>query len=192
MKQQKLTLEEELLVSNYLLDRNVRFTSQRTAIPVRRCYYLLRKEHVETEISQRARDIAERCDITAEQVLNEIARIAFYDIKQHIKTVRTNVIGQIEDNEKQKEDHETFLELQDWDEIDGRAIAEITEKYNKDGLPEIKIKAHSKMEALKVLAEWFKGGHGEGQTNIQINVNDLKGKSAQEVAADYQSMINGD
>ena len=85
---------------------------------------------------------------------------------------------------------ETFIELQDFDHIDGRAIAEITEKIGKYGLPEIKIKTHSKMDALKTLAEYFKSGDGSTTNNVQININDLKGKSAQHLSNEYLNAIN--
>jgi len=188
----KFTDVEILFINNYLLDSNFKFTSQRTGIKEQQCRKLYKREHVNDELLRRRNEIAEKCDLNVEMVLNELKRCAFYDIKDHVKNVRTNVPKQIKDGKKQKEEAEHFLELRDFDEIDGRAIAEISEKIGKYGLPEIKIKAHSKMEALKVLADWFKSGEGSGNTNVQININDLKGKSASELSAEYMNALEHD
>lgn len=191
LKKPKFTPQQMLFIDNYILDKNVKFTAQRTGLGVQQCYYIKSLKKVKDEIDRRCTDIAERCDLSAEMVLNELKRIAFYDVKDHIKNIRTNVPENIKDKKKQKEEQEHFIELEDFEKLDGRAIAEITEKIGKYGLPEIKIKAHSKMEALKVLADWFKGGHGDAVTNVQININELKDKSAQEVATEYMNIING-
>jgi hypothetical protein len=183
---------EQFFMNNYLLDHNMKFVSQRTGLAIQRCYALIKKEEIRAELDRRQMEIAEKCDITVEMLLNELKRIALYDIKEHVKNIRTNIPTHkpIKDKKKQKEEFEHFIELREFDELDGRAIAEISEKIGKYGLPELKIKTHSKIDALKTLLEWFKAGHGDINNNIQINISEQKGRSAQDLASEYMNALD--
>lgn len=189
----EISSEERVFVSSFLLDHNVKFAAQRTNIPVRRCYHFLQQDRVKQLILEKSSQIAARCDLNVEQVLNELKRVAFFDVKDIIKNVRTNVPKSepIKNKKKKKESQEHFIEYEDWENVDGRCLAEVKETIGRYGIPELSIKPYDKMAALKTLAEWFKGGNSVNLTINQINIGDMKNKTAQEAAMDYQSLISG-
>lgn len=187
-----LSPEEKIFVSSFLLDRNVKFTAQRVGLPVSACYAMLKRPEVCVAITEKAEAIAEKCDLSVEMVLNEFKRIALYDIKEHVQMVRTNVPESqpVKNKKKQKEAQDFHVQLKDFDEIDGRAISEISEKIGRYGIPEIVIKTHDKVAALKALLEWFKGGNQTVVNINQFNIGEMKGQTAQELSANYQILIN--
>ena len=109
----------------------------------------------------------------AQEVLNELKRIAFYDIKDHVKNYSASGVT-----------------LEELDEIDGRAIAELTENSTSDGITYTTIKAHNKLKALEILANWFKGVPEQKHLHFHVEDADVKSKSASEWASDYSQLLN--
>jgi hypothetical protein len=170
----ELDEEQRLFVSSFVLDFNFPATSRRTGISVARCRKMHKLPVVEQSIDQIKSKIAEVCDITSAQVLNELKRIAFYDINDHIKNVNSSGV--------------TFKELE---ELDGRAIAEVTESCTPDGITYTNIKSHNKLKALEILANWFKGLPEEKHIHFHLDDEDLKGKTAAQLGQEYSALLNG-
>ena len=86
----ELDEEQRLFVSSFVLDFNFTATSRRTGISVPRCKKMHKLPVVEQAIDQVKSKIAEICDVTSAQVLNELKRIAFYDINEHVKHLNSS------------------------------------------------------------------------------------------------------
>ncbi|NHN93653.1 terminase small subunit [Acetobacter sicerae] len=108
-------------------------------------YRLLKKAHIvhlideaRTKARKRTDKIMDRYAITKENVLREFARIGFADV--------TDVVS-IEDGQVH------VKETDDLSEDARRAISEISETINERGDRTIKVKSHSKINALVQLAK---------------------------------------
>jgi hypothetical protein len=105
-----------------------------------------------TKVRQKSiENMAEINSITKNKVLEEIANIAFSDIKSFLsyKTVKT-VVGYNETGEPII-DYKTVIDLKDSDTVDTRAIAEVSQ--GKDGV--FKFKTYCKDHALNNLAKYL-------------------------------------
>ena len=72
---------ELMVINNYLLDHNYKFTAQRCGLQYRQCYDIVNKPHVREEITRRQNEVAEKCDLSLEMVLNELKRVLFMTLK---------------------------------------------------------------------------------------------------------------
>ena len=149
----------------YALDMNPQAAAARHGITLREARSMLRKEGAEKCIADIHSHVLEKCGITLEQTLNEISRIAFFDVKGVVKRVT-----------------ESGVEFHNWDDIDGRAIAEVKQMHTKDGITYAMIKPHRKVEALKVLLEYFKDTPSE--QHLHIHTNEVKAANP-EAAMDF-------
>ena len=133
--------KERLFVKHYLTHFNgseaVRQAGYGVKNPAHKASVLLRKENIREYLAKKVAAREEKLDLSAERTLEELARIAFADIRNAVTWSVT------EDG--------TDVVFKDSDELDpatAAAISEITQL--KDG--GLKIKFHSKPQALNVLA----------------------------------------
>lgn len=137
-----MTPKERLFAQHYLTHFNgseaVRQAGYEIKNPAHKASVLLRKENIRQFLSEKVARREEELDLSAERTLEELARIAFADIR--------NVVSWTVD-----EKGEVDIKLKSSDELNpatAAAIAEITQL--QDG--RIKLKLHSKPKALDVLA----------------------------------------
>ena len=140
-----LTAKQQAFVREYLIDLNatqaaIRAGYSPSSAGESGCENLTNSK-IKDEIDKAMAIRSKRTGITAERVLQELARIAFFD-----STVVANVNGR------------GSVELMPTDMLgaDDRAcIAEISETTTKDG-GSVKVKYHDKLKALDILAKHLK------------------------------------
>lgn len=98
------------------------------------------QERIQKEMSKRSK----RTEITADNVLNELAHIAFDDIKEYLSFRTGKAVTGYDDDGEPIVDFTQIIEMKDSDDIDTRNIQEIS-MSPKDGF---KFKLHDKQKAL--------------------------------------------
>jgi phage terminase small subunit len=110
----------------------------------------LSKPYIQDRIQQLMNERSKRTDITADRVLQELAKIGFADVKDFLsfRTERTLV-----DHYEGKPiyGYQNIVELKPSDEVDGTLINEVS---LKDGA--LKFKLHDKMAALDKIGRHLK------------------------------------
>lgn len=95
--------------------------------------------HIQAAISQRMRELTRRCEVTAERVLKEIAAIGYSNLQDFCSWDDRRI--------KLKKSEELTREQMS-------CISEVIEQVNNTGFRSIRIKTHSKMNALQMLAKY--------------------------------------
>ena len=108
---------------------------------------LLRYNELHDRLIQEAED---ECIVTAKEVLAELRRIGFADIKDFISfRVEKTDIGYNEDDGESIIDYAPIIDIKDSDEVDGRVIQEVS--ISEKGT--FKFKLYDKMSALEKLGK---------------------------------------
>lgn len=144
----RLSAKHRRFVEEYLIDLNATQAairagySENTAGSVGSA--LLQREDVQRHLQNCQLSRSYRTGITQDQVLRELARIGFADIKQFLsfRTALTRIGFDKDGNEII--DYATVIELKDSDVVDGAPISEVS---LKDG--NLKFKLHDKVAALE-------------------------------------------
>lgn len=129
---------------------------------------LLKNVKIQKEIKRLVEERAERTGITADEVVEHLARIAFMDIKTVLdwktKYIR-QVVGRDEITKRQVTTNIpiTQLALKDMDEVDGRLIQSV--KMGKHG---ITVELPDKMKALEMLAKHTGVYDDRPQTTVDV------------------------
>lgn len=140
MSQHKLTPLLRRFCYEYVKDRRLRDAAIRAGAPKRsahvRANEWMRKPGVVQLIRTLIYEQESRLKISADMVINELARVAFFDA-----SVLADVAnGAVEPTELSADQR--------------AAISEIQVSYNQEGR-QIKVKTHSKLKALEILAQHF-------------------------------------
>jgi len=152
----KLTDKQELFCKEYLIDLNATQAairagySEKTAREIAR--KMLTKVDIETRIQKLIEERSKRTEITSDNVLKELAKIGFADIKDFLeyKTEKTKV--RLDDLGKQIIDYKIIIDAKDSSEIDGTLVNEVS--ISKDGT--FKFKLHDKLSALEKIGKHLK------------------------------------
>ena len=105
----------------------------------RQAYSLLQNPQVQEYLRERRADLQDRTNIKQEDVINELAAVAFFDLTEAVKIVKKGRGYVVE-----------FVPTDNLTDKQKKAIANI--KQGKHG---IEIKSHDKMTALKLLGEYL-------------------------------------
>lgn len=136
----KLTAKQELFISEYMKDLNATQAAIRAGYSEKTATEqgsrLLANVKIKTEIDKRLKVLTEKCGVTAERVIEELAHIAFDDIKNYLRFY-PDADGNIK------------MEIKDSEKIDTRAISEVS--IGKDG--QFKFKLYCKDNALVQLGK---------------------------------------
>lgn len=152
-----LTSKQARFVDEYMVDMNATQAairagySAKTAGDIGR--QLLRKTPVAVAIAERQRVLSERSGITAERVIDELAKIGFSDIRKLVKW-RSNATVVGEDPDTGAEQMRAFneVEIVDSSQIDDRTAAAISEvSQSKEGT--LRVKLYDKQAALVSLGK---------------------------------------
>jgi len=163
---------------NYLMDFNMAFACRRVGIARKTGMNWLKEKSVQDFIAENQAIVAQKCNITQEEVLNELSKIAFFDHKSYMTDLNFEV-----------EEGSIGITLEQYDMIDFSAVQSVIAKTDKMGVPFIEIKPYNKVEALKQLLEWFKNSKIAENVHFHITREDLKNRSAQEITKDYHNMV---
>lgn len=153
----KLTPKQKRFVEEYLTDLNATQAAIRAGYSAKRAsemgYQLLQKTTVQLAIQAAMDDRSKRTEITADRVLQEIAHIAFDDIKNYLD-FRTELqeIGINPNNGDPIYRYDQVIQMKNSKDIDTRNIQEVS-MSPKDGF---KFKLYDKQKALVDLGRHLK------------------------------------
>jgi phage terminase small subunit len=155
-----LTVKQQRFVDEYLVDPNATQAallagySKRSAAAIG--FENLQKPAVAAAIDEARAARSERTGITADRVLNELAKIAFADQRKVMTWGPDGV---------------TLVDSETLDDNAAAMVAEVSETTTKDG-GSLKLKTHDKVGALKLLGEHlglFEKEKGGPQVAVIIN-----------------------
>jgi phage terminase small subunit len=150
---EKLTLKQKKFVDEYLIDLNATQAAIRAGYSEKTANRIasenLSKLDVQSYLQKRQKELQSHANITPEKVIDELAHIAFDDIKNYLsfRTEKTTV-GQNKDGSPIL-GYDTIIDLKDSETIDTRNISEISK--GRDG--QFKFKLYCKDNALVQLGK---------------------------------------
>jgi phage terminase small subunit len=160
-----MTPKQQLFVDEYLIDLNATQAAIRAGYSEDTAYSqgqrLLKNVEIADAVRKAMDERSERTKFTADQVLAELAKIGFSDIRKAVKWFSQANIAQVDETEGEIEDGSirfavaNQVELVSSDEIDDDTAAAISEvsMTDKGGL---KVKLHDKRAALVDLGRHLK------------------------------------
>jgi phage terminase small subunit len=174
----KLTGKQQRFVEEYLIDLNVTQAAIRAGYSEKTAYSigheLLKKPEIENSIQEAMDKRSERTGITQDQVLAELAKIGFQDIRKAVRWGRSPI-----DDKSENADKNGLgiypIELVPSEEIDDDTAAAVSEvSLTTNG---VKIKMHDKQAALvsigKHLGMFSEKHEVTGKDGGPIKVEDL-------------------
>ena len=126
-------------------------------------YRLSKKVHIIQRIEELKAESAFRVGITKDRVLEELARIAFADMKDFLK-FRTAVKQVGVDDGEPVFDYAQIIDMKDSDEVDGRVIQSVS----VDSKGTFKFTLHPKQAALEKLGQHL--GMFKDAAELDVNV----------------------
>lgn len=167
----KLTDRQLAFCREYIVDLNATQAairagySQKTATPT--ASRLLMKDNIQLEIRKLMDERNQRTDITADRVVQQLARIAFMDIKEFVEwgtEERNTIVDHDEDGRPvvEKVPHE-FVRLKDASAMDGTMIQSV--KMGKYGMI---VEFPDRMRAFEMLAKHM--GVFDDRPNVNVDV----------------------
>ncbi len=166
-------------INLYLLSYNVPRVAKKCGIAKQTAYQWLKRPEVQKAILDRKDSVAQQCDITVQECMNELAKIAFFDHKSYASDFKFDI-----------EAGEFGCTLEDWRNMDTSALQEVSCKVNAQGIPYIVFKPYDKINALKELMNRLEGTNGDKHLHLHLTPEEMKDKSAQEIASDYQQLLS--
>jgi phage terminase small subunit len=159
----KLTAKQQAFVDEYLIDLNATQAAIRAGYSVKRAseigYQLLQKTTVSEAIAVAMAERSKRTSISQDRILQQLAKIAFSDIKdvmewRNINYPLTNWEGMpiLDPDGNQETDPRLRIILKESSEVDGAIIQEISET-NKGGMITHTVKLNDRMKALELLGK---------------------------------------
>lgn len=148
---------QELFCKQYLIDLNATQAAIRAGYAENSARQmasdLLSHPDIQDKIQRLMDKRSQKLEITTEKVIQELARIGFYDIRDYV-------------------DHynESGLTLRPLEDIDGRVVKSIREKRDKDGNSFIDMDFHDKVAALDKLGKHLKLWTDAAQIKLPIPV----------------------
>lgn len=134
-----LTAKQAQFVKEYLIDLNATQAAIRAGYSEKRAseigYQLLQKTTVQAAIQEAMTERGNRTEVTADKVIEQLAKIAFHDLK-HVVTW----------------DERGRIKIRPSDEVDGTLLQEISESISDNGMNK-KVKLNDRMKALELLGK---------------------------------------
>lgn len=154
----KLTLKQRVFVAEYMKDMNATRAAIRAGYSPRSAYStgerLLRNAEVAVEVERLVEKRIERSGIEADWVLEELARLAFSDLREHVEWGPNRVV---------------LKESAGLTDEAAAAVAEVAKTVGENGAS-YKIKLHDKLGALRDLAKHL-GLFPKDGSSVKVNVN---------------------
>jgi len=174
------TLEPQrrMFVSHFLSSFSVKQAATKAKVPYRTAAYWMTRQDVKNAILEKQNEVAQQCDISYEECLNHLARIARFDHKDYASNFKVS-----------PETGEIGLTLEEFDQMDTSCIQEMSAKVNAQGVPYLVIKPYNKIEALKELLNRLEGTNGDKHLHFHLDKEEAKNKTAAELSSTYQEMV---
>ena len=176
----KLTPKQKRFADEYLVDLNATRAYKEAGYSVKsdnaaavEGHKLLRNPKVDHYIKDKMKAREKRTEITQDQVLTELAKIAFADIKDYLsfRTAKT-VVEHDKETGEPIIDYSQIIEMRDSDDVDGRKIQEVS--LNAKGV--FTFKLYDKLSALDKMMRHL------GMFNDKV---ELSGDVGLKVVVDY-------
>ena len=176
----RITDNQAKFVTLYLETPILKYCAEQLGTSLSTLYTWLKRKNVNTHLQHYRAKIAEKCPFTLEQVANEAGRIAFYDVKQHIKAI----------NQDPSATNDSFLmSYKDLDKLDGRALKNVKEKL-VDGVPMVVVEPYEKDKFLRILADILKSQDPEKHVHVHLSAEDLAKRDIHGAAQAYQELMD--
>lgn len=165
----KLTLKQQQFVNEYMIDLNATqaykragYSAKSEAVAGVEGHKLLKNPKISDAIEEAMKKREKRTEITADRVLEQLAKVAFSDMKDFMewKTVQQITDYKTVWNDETREREEnvpvvsmfTRVNIKDSAEVDGTLVQEISET-NKGGSITHTMKLNDRMKALELLGK---------------------------------------
>lgn len=155
----KLTPKQRMFVEQYLIDLNATQAYKRAGYSAKtdrvagvESHKLLKNPKIEAAIAKAMDERSKRTEVTADRVLQELAKVGFSNITDFMEWQNGDI------------------RLKDSSEIDGAVIQEVSESTLANGTTNFSFKLHNKMDALKSLGKHL--GMFDKQQEDQTDVVD--------------------
>ena len=166
-----MTPKQKLFAEEYLKDLNATQSAIRAGYSKKTAYAIgqenLKKPEIQKEIQNLMNKRSKINEITADNVLKELASIAFADSTDYAKIKHKTVVNDVT-GEKEEVAYVEFTDTDDLSEEQKKAISAI--KYTRNG---IAVETHNKLKALELLGKHL-GMFEEQQEEQQVIVT-IKG-----------------
>jgi phage terminase small subunit len=180
MATKKLTKKEKLFVKEYIASNFNGVEAAKKAgysadSAGQIAYQLLQKTSIKNAISKEIQERALRCDIQADMVIRELAKVAFSDLKDFLTFGPADMEIVNKDGSKAIIPNGAWrIELKDSFAVDGAVLAEISDSP-KTGR---KIKLHDKVKALELLGKHLGIFKEQVEVNAGSGITFVIGKPA--------------
>lgn len=164
----------EYFCYQYSIDKNPQLAAERCGISIQMARKYLRDPNAKKAIDDIRSKVMSRCELHLEDILNEIKRIAFFDVK-----------GVVDDISPDGD-----VKSVPWEDVDGRALAEVRVTETKSGRVITMQRPHRKIDALKILLDYATGANNN-QTNIQVNINEVKQTDPEQAMDAFARVMEG-
>ena len=166
-----MTPKQKLFAEEYLKDLNATQSAIRAGYSKKTAYAIgqenLKKPEIQKAIQELMNKRSKINEITADNVLKELASIAFADSTDYAKIKHKTVVNDVT-GEKEEVTYIEFTDTDDLSEEQKKAISAI--KYTRNG---IAVETHNKLKALELLGKHL-GMFEEQQEEQQVIVT-IKG-----------------
>lgn len=136
----KLSLQQEQFCREYVLDYNGNQAAIRAKYSPKtarsQASDLLTSPNIKARISQLETAKSLKARVTVDEVIAELAKFAFLDIKSQFQNI-----------------NESGVTLKPFEELDGTILASVNEKRGKDGDTWVDVRFPDKMKALELLGK---------------------------------------
>ena len=180
VKVEVLTDKAKMYLHSYLIDLNIKSACIRIGCSRNYATVLMRKKIFKDALNEHFRKAASAVNVTLQDVISEYARIAFYDLKDHIKDIVSDA-----------KTGEFGLKLHELKDIDTRSLSSIQMSTDSNGIPVVKIKTHDKLKALDKLYDHLKDYKGPNSLHLHVTKEQLKDLPPDQVASRYRLLASG-
>ncbi len=175
MTKRGLTPKQQRFVDEYLVDLNASAAAARAAYSERSAgkigFQLLEKTRIQEAVKRAKAERIERIKITQDEVLQELAKTGFADIKDYLSYRTEKVQVAIDDEGTPIFDYRHVIELKPSDKIDGAVVAEISQS-DKGAF---RFKLHDKIKALENIGRHLGMWNDKLQMVTTVSLEELVG-----------------
>lgn len=147
----KLTNKQKKFIDEYLIDLNASAAARRAGYSAKTANRIasenLAKPHIQAAIQKAMQEREKRTKITQDNVLEELAKIGFADIKDFLSYRTEKTLIDISDEGEKVYGYQQIVNAKPSEEVDGAVVNEIS--IGKDGT--FKFKMNDKMKALEMI-----------------------------------------
>ena len=154
----------------YCMNPNIAQAAKKAGVSRNQGYKIYAKEEVKKAIFEIRKVIAEKFDLTIDAAMNELARIAMYDSRDHIENIT-----------------ESGVTFKPFSEMDTRVMASINQKSTSDGLTYVEIKTYDKLKALELIKSYLENDPSQ-KNYIPMTKEQLDQMDDNQVAARYKEL----